>query len=288
MEESIENTIQKCQEEIASIENLQEKQEQRERIRDLWKKYKGEDEVISSKEYQKIIALQDKTNQLKVMTDIPKLDDIIGGFREGNLVVISGATGMGKTSVAQSLTENFDEKTLWFSYEVPVAEFMTKFREAPLFYLPKSIIGDTVSWVENKIVESMAKFDTRVVFIDHLHYIVDIASLKANISVQIGVVMRELKKIALKWGIIIFLIAHLKKTKITDVPEIDDMRDSSFIAQEADIVMVVTRLKQEDSSEFSNEALVSVLKHRRTGKTGTVKLLYHNHRFNQVANEYDK
>jgi len=266
MEESIENTIQKCQEEIASIENLQEKQEQRERIRDLWKKYKGEDEVISSVEYQKIIALQDKTNQLKVMTDIPKLDNIIEGFREGNLVVISGATGMGKTSVAQSLTENFDEKTLWFSYEVPVAEFMTKFREAPLFYLPKSIIGDTVSWVENKIVESMAKFDTRVVFIDHLHYIVDIASLKANISVQIGVVMRELKKIALKWGIIIFLIAHLKKTKITDVPEIDDMRDSSFIAQEADIVMVVTRLKQEDSDEFSNEALVSVLKHNRQNR----------------------
>jgi len=202
------------------------------------------------------------------MTDIPKLDDIIGGFREGNLVVISGATGMGKTSVAQSLTENFDEKTLWFSYEVPVAEFMTKFREAPLFYLPKSIIGDTVSWVENKIVESMAKFDTRVVFIDHLHYIVE-------------------KKIALKWGIIIFLIAHLKKTKITDVPEIDDMRDSSFIAQEADIVMVVTRLKQEDSDEFSNEALVSVLKHRRTGKTGTVKLLYHDHKFNEVSNQYN-
>lgn len=225
MEQDIKKFIEDCEKEISSIEDIQRKNEQRKIVKDLWRKYKGEDEVISSEDYKKILEQQNTGDQLKVMTKIPRLDEIIDGFREGNLVVVSGATKQGKTSFCQTLTENFDEHALWFTFEVPPAEFMTKFQKMPLFYLPKTMTGNTVSWLEKKIVESMAKFDTKIIFIDHLHYIVDMASMHSNLSIQIGMVMRELKKIALKWEIIIFLVAHIKKTKIGDIPQLEDMRD---------------------------------------------------------------
>jgi replicative DNA helicase len=290
MEESIEKLIERCEQEIASTQDAQKKAEQVAVIKDLWRKYRGEDQIVSVEDYLKRIANEESGDELVVMSKIPKLDIIIEGFREGNLVVVSGATKQGKTSFCQTLTENFSEqgvKCLWFTYEVPVKEFTRKFKEIPTFYLPNKITGDTTDWLEKKTVEAIAKYGVRVVFVDHLHYIVDLRAMKQNLSVQIGMVMRDLKKIALAWGVIIFLVAHIKKTKASDMPGLDDMRDSSFVAQEADIVMMVSRLIQE-GSEFSNEAIVSVLAHRRTGKMGSVRLLYRDNKFNQVAVEYEK
>lgn len=288
MEESIEKLIERCEQEIANTQDAQKRAEQVAVIKDLWRKYRGEDQVISVEEYLKRIADEESGDEMVVMTKIPKLDNILEGFREGNLVVVSGATKQGKTSFCQTLTENFSEqgvKCLWFTYEVPVKEFTRKFREIPKFYLPNKITGDTTEWLEKKIVESIAKYGTRVVFVDHLHYIVDLRAMKQNLSVQIGMVMRDLKKIALAWGVIIFLVAHIKKTKASDMPGLEDMRDSSFVAQEADIVLMVSRLIQE-GNEFSSEAIVSVLAHRRTGKMGSVRLLYRDNKFNQVAEGY--
>jgi len=287
VENNIEKLIHRCEEELADIDDLEKREEQKENIRQLWLKYRGEDEVISSDKYQELLAKDAKKKQLKIYTHIPKLDEIIEGFREGNLVVISGATKEGKTSISQTFTENFEEKCLWFTYEVPVSEFLEKFTKIPLFYLPKTLKGNTTDWLEKKIVEGIAKFNVKAVFIDHLHYIVDMKAMGANMSLQIGATMRELKRIALRWGIVIFLIAHITKSKIMDIPDLDAIRDSSFVAQEADIVMFIVRLRDKTTGEYSNEALASVQAHRRTGKCGTVKLVYLDNKFKELEGNYE-
>ncbi|MBD3282083.1 MAG: hypothetical protein GF387_00500 [Candidatus Portnoybacteria bacterium] len=215
-------------------------------------------------------------------------DDYYGFEIDGNkLFLLANFVVVHNTSFCQTLTENFEEKSLWFTFEVPVAEFMEKFNEVPLFYLPRTLKGNTTTWIEKRIVEAIAKYDIKAVFIDHLHYVVDLNSLHSNVSIQIGATMRELKRIALKWGLAIFLVAHIKKTKINDVPDIDDLRDSSFVAQESDIVMMVSRLKDEEK-QLTTQSLVSVLAHRRTGKVGQVKLNYHDNKFSEVSQGYEE
>jgi len=57
-----------------------------------------------------------------------------------------------------------------------------------------------------------------------------------------------------------------------DVPELADKRDSSFIAQEADIVIMIKRIVE--GNQMTNESIVGVQKNRRTGKTGHFILEY--------------
>ena len=119
----------------------------------------------------------------------------------------------------------------------------------------------------------------------------DYTSMSTNTSTLIGMVMRELKKFALEFGITIFLITHLKKTRLEDEPNIDDLRDSSFIAQESDVVMIMWRNKIKNASavggwNYSSQASLIVTKNRPTGKLGGMGLIYNENKFLEEAKEY--
>ena len=86
--------------------------------------------------------------------------------------------------------------------------------------------------------------------------------------------MRELKRIAVENGIIIFLVAHTKKALQYEVPTTEDIRDSSFISQESDIVLMMWRLRDKKTKEYLPEARLAVREHRRTGQVGTIGLLH--------------
>jgi replicative DNA helicase len=287
----MEEVLKKIEKELALIENEKEREAQRQRIKELWEKYDGEDKVISSYELKEEIEKQKQADKeaLKVYTKIPKLDFNIDGFREGNLVVISAPPKNGKTTLCQTFTNNFAKdgiKSTWFSFEVPMGEFLQKFEEVPLFYTPKQMKDKSLEWLEERIVESIAKFDTKVVFIDHLHYIVDMNKSYQNFSVQIGSTMRELKKIALKYNIIIFLVAHMKHTGFSNEhgPNVIDIRDSSFVGQESDIVMMIWREAKGD--EMLDSAFLAVRAHRRTGKLCKVHLAHRKNQFIELDDNY--
>ncbi len=173
------------------------------------------------------------------------------GFRPGQLVILSAPTGNGKTAFLQSLTRTFSEDKipcLWFSYEVPTLELAERYGDdVPQFEIPRKNVISSFEWLKLRSLEGIAKFNTRVIFIDHLHYLLDMKMLSgANTSLVIGGLMRELKKFAIETETTIFLVSHLAKTKIDEVPSISDLRDSSFVAQESDIVMVMWRHREKD------------------------------------------
>lgn len=207
--------------------------------------YDGEDQVLPSSEVlNRLIA--DRPKGERVMSKIPTLDRTIGGFYPGQLIVVSGVTGHGKTTLCQTFTKNMSEQLtnpLWFSYEVGTEDFINAFHpdyQAHIF-MPAKLKDNTLSWLEERILESMVKYGTTVVFIDHIHYLVQMNS-RQNMSFVIGECVRGLKQLAIKHNIIIFLIAHMTKTRPEDEPGLGHTRDSSFIEQEADTVLYVWRL----------------------------------------------
>jgi RecA/RadA recombinase len=225
------------------------------------KDYEGEDRVISSFEME----LQQKkktTSGMLIKTGLPSLDKAIGGgYKPGELYAISGHTKGGKTLLAQSITKNaYDQQhfACWFSYELPADQFLGCFPELPLLYMPQRLRSYNMQWITDRILESFAKFHTRIVFIDHLHFLFDMFKTKSP-SLEIGTVIRRLKILAVEHGLIIFLLCHTSKSG-AEIVSYQSIRDSSFVAQESDSVFMICRKKGSES-----EAVLRVEFHRRTG-----------------------
>ncbi len=211
-------------------------------------------------------------------TGIEKFDNaLLGGFKMGDLVVISGKTGTGKTSFAQFITKNLADKkipSLWFTYEVFVAELWRKFqnmgvKENFISYTPLKNVSGRVDWLEKKIIESKAKYNVKVVFIDHLGFLTkklaDYNETK-NYSLYLGSLCRELKKIAIDFNLAIVLMVHPKKT-IGDMDN-EDLAHSAGIAQEADTVIFVKRKKEDEQTPEPerNMTAIKITKNRISGK----------------------
>jgi replicative DNA helicase len=79
------------------------------------------------------------------------------------------------------------------------------------------------------------------------------------------------------------LIAHTTKVKFDAEPDLSAIRDSSFISQEADTVLMIWRKRK---LEMSNEATLAVLANRRTGHNGIINLLLKDGRFQESTDGY--
>lgn len=270
---------------ISSLDSEIERNEAKVRLEEAMRVYTGEDQLISSLDILERIKTEPKEQTL--MTGIGGLDDILGGLRRQQLIVLSAPTKSGKTQFCIELTIRMAEtKPVWFPFEESAEELIRKFNDRhevpPLFYTPKVITGNTLEWIEKKVVEGKVKYGSELFFIDHLHFIVPFTS--DRLDTRIGQTMRQLKTIAKKHNVTLVLIAHLKKTNMVVSPTLEDLRDSSFIAQEADTVIMMWRksAKNEDGEMvITNKTLLSIQANRRTGTTGSVRMIFENGRFKE-------
>ena len=259
--------------------------EQMKKLNALLKPYRGPDELVSSTDIAARIKASD--DEESWLTGFPSVDKLLRGFRPGQLVVVTAATKSGKTSWCVQVTDQMAAANpLWLPFEESADELVRKFIESgqsvPHFVTPSQMRGDAVAWVEMKIVEAVAKFNTRVVFIDHLHFMI---RRSHNLSAEVGFVVRELKTIAKRWNVVIVLIAHLRKTDVEQEPDLDDLRDSSFIAQDADTVIILWRehKRVKGSMVITNNVNLSIQANRRFGVTGNIQLVYDNGLFREQS-----
>lgn len=258
------------------------------RLQEIAVVYDGDDKVISSLEL--LEKIKNEPPERKIMSGFEDVDLILDGFRERQLIVLSGITKHGKTSMAVEFTVRMAaEHPLWLPFEEPAIDLIRKFTERnaepPLFYTPETMARNTLEWIEQKIVESKAKYDSRLIFIDHLGFIQDSenAHHDETMAYKIERIVRSLKRLAVKWNVVIVLLAHLTKTKLDTNPSFDDLKGSSAIAQEADTVMLLWRKTERKNGRIliTNEANLSIQANRRTGRTGNVQFMFENGRYIQ-------
>lgn len=256
--------------------------------------------------------IADRPKPTKAPTAIPTLDGIIGGFAPGRLYILSAPTKAGKTTMAQTFMHNLgkqDIRSLIFSYEMGSEEIAEIFgdmdkadnvtTELPV-YLPTELHRGGGSLQYQWLFEAMAKAKLEkgvsVVVIDHLHFLLPLKDFK-NTSFILGGIVREIKRIAESLKIAIILIAHTAMIKDDKVPDWTMIRDSSFITQEADCVMMMYRIKnkaaarkQSDDSTadvYKNKTILSVELNRMGGKTGKVKLMHNGVKFVELSEMED-
>ncbi len=230
--------------------------------------YEGPDRVISSTEYGKILELRG-TPSLNVQSGIFKLDYYLDGFEGGELIVVSGSPKSGKTLLGQTMTVNLVKqgvKSLWFTYEVRTKQFLERFpgEVKPVFWLPLEHKANKIEWVREKICEAVVKYDIKVCFIDHLHFLFSLSSSRSP-SLEIGDIIRKLKETCIEYNVVIVLMVHQAKIRQGEKPSAENCRDSSLIIQESDTTIILWRIKDDEKKNIINRAKLSVEMSRRTG-----------------------
>jgi replicative DNA helicase len=239
-----------------------------------------------------------------------KFDEAMGGgFAIGDFVIIGGRESQGKTSFAQTLTYHQSKQAvpcLWFSYETYNHELDKKFRnmgidEDYLVYVPAKNTSNNLDWIKDKIKEGVAKYSTKVVFIDHIKKLVSESAMRTgNMNQFLGAIASELKVLALELEIVIVAMVHLNKLR-GSIPTNEDIRDTSDIANEANCVMLIWRMRNEEKvsmrlsddktedgdEEMSNESRIKMTKARPTGHTPIIKTYYKNDKFELITNKYN-
>jgi len=227
-----------------------------------------------------------------------------GGFKDGDLVIISGISGEGKSTFAQTLTYNFCKESipcLWFSYEVNIEELDNKFREMGIndfyyAYAPEKNTTGKIDWLKYKIKEGWIKYATKIVFIDHIDFLTptDIKT-RDNETVVLKKITTELKSLAIELDIIIILMAHLKKIADNKEPEMQDIGYSAGIFQLADYVFIIFRERNKQYKSFSgnstgdlftNNSIIKLVKNRQTGQNKFLKIIYNQGRFMPLEEKY--
>lgn len=223
-----------------------------------------------------------------------------GGFREGELITISAPTGMGKTTFGVNLTANFNKKgvpSFWITYEMNPWYLKEKFmimkhNQDVLVYTPLNdrthfeYVKSELEYLDKHIDEAINDYACKAIFIDHLHYLIPLIGNKENFSLLVGSIVRELKKMAVRKNIIIFLIAHTKKIYQGEELDLSSIRDSSLIAQESDYVFLIKRLQNKEGN-YQNISRIQLAKNRRTGIMFSLDFNYSNNTFLPITHKYN-
>lgn len=234
------------------------------------------------------IAAENGSKILGQSSGLRALDNIIGAFEDGDLVVIAARPSMGKTSIISTLAiQSLEDKkgVLIESLEMPAKKIMTrliatkaeenlndlkkglvknrtKFEEAINFFgTPNLIIQDksypTLTELQSRIKAVLRKNpNIKNIFVDHTGKIQLLGKTREDI--EIGQISAMLKKIARDYNIRVFLLQQLNRaleTRENKRPKLSDLKNSGNIEEDADIVLGLYRESYYKQNKENNASM---------------------------------
>lgn len=242
------------------------------------------------------------------------LNQKLYGLRSGELVTLTGGTGLGKSSITRELEhwlitqtqdnvgivalEEHDMRTLdcLMSIEANDRLYIDHVREGYdqkyLDEIYNKIYSDNRVWIHahfgsNDIDEIFSKIrfmiigcDCKWVVVDHLHMLVS-ATTEGDERRTIDSIMTKLRSIVEETGAGMILVSHLRRVEGNRGHEngvavgLNHLRGSQSIAQLSDCVIALERNQQSDDPIDSQTTHMRILKSRYTGDVGmATHLLY--------------
>ena len=243
------------------------------------------------------------------------LNNKLYGLRAGELVTLTGGTGLGKSSITRELEhwlisnttdnvgivslEEHDLRTLdcLMSIEANdrlyVDHIREKYDQDFLDELYTKIYDNGRVWIHahfgsNDIEEIFSKIrfmiigcNCKWIIVDHLHMLVS-ANTEGDERRTIDSIMTKLRSIVEETGVGMILVSHLRRVEGNRGHEngvtvgLNHLRGSQSIAQLSDCVIALERNQQADDPEESHTTHLRVLKSRYTGDVGMAAHLLYN------------
>jgi replicative DNA helicase len=203
-----------------------------------------------------------------ISTGYSTLDRLTMGLVGGEMIVVAGKTSMGKTALSINIANNVALNgipvlfvTMEMTHKEITARYMNINKDSEDSYDRVSALtlfqkNDELNWQSIDALVEKAKDEMGVglVIVDHLHYFTRELD---NVAEDLGRITKEIKKNAIRHDVPIILISHVRKTQ--GEADIESLRGSSLIAQDADIVLMVGR--NPDTSQM----MVKIEKNRNRG-----------------------
>ena len=255
--------------------------------------------------------LKEKSGGIAVRTGLADVDRYLGGGAyPGELVLIGGRGGIGKTTIARTIANNIGSrggKVLYFTCEMPgqsltdrdVAGYLGKpvdairygdydQSEPGLFeritggaieYIAKSNVYDVDGVTDTKRVRSLSllmqqRYGLAAVVVDYLGLLSDSYGRTAND--RIGYISRNLKQIAIELNVPLFSPVQLNRNlenREDKRPQLYDLRDSGSLEQDADVVLLLYRNSYYKETG-DNTAEVIIAKKRQGQANKIIKVNY--------------
>jgi len=250
-----------------------------------------------------------------VPSGFTSLDRVTQGWQNSDMVVVAARPAMGKTafilSMARNMTVNHKVPVLIFSLEMSAVQLINRIiasetelgsekirtgklsdtewiqldtkiknlQDAPLY------IDDTAAIslfeLRSKCIRMKLQHNIGIVMIDYLQLMTGPESVRGNREQEVSTISRGIKQLAKELNVPIIALSQLSRNTVARGgslrPQLNDLRDSGAIEQDADIVCFIHRPEYygqlQDSDGNSTEGLgqVIIAKHRN-GATCDVNL----------------
>ena len=234
-----------------------------------------------------------------ITTGFESIDKFTGGWQETDLVIVGGASSMGKTSLALAFAFNSSfygkTPTCLFSYEMSSQQLLSRLISSDTGIDNKWIMKGTLDQSElSKIHESVGRIEQVPLYVDECSssslkyllnrirqyvitkkvklFMVDYLQLVSNDKKgrsreqEVSEVARALKNIAKELGVTIIALSQLNRgvgQRAESRPTIADLRESGEIEQAADVVVLVYRPEYygitQDDKGNSTEGLAEII-----------------------------
>ena len=254
--------------------------------------------------------LEEKRNKGGTVTGVPSglldLDDITSGFQKGDLIIIAGRPGMGKTALALSMIRNaaleagtgvgmfsLEMGNQQLAMRLLCAEARVNMHYVRTGKLPSKLwknlgiaAGDleeaqiylddtpaiTVRELRAKARRLVAEKGIHMIVVDYLQLMQGPRGVE-NRQQEISVISRSLKALAKEIDVPVVALSQLSRAveqRQDRKPQLSDLRESGAIEQDADLVIFLYRpwvYSQEDEDEGKAEIIVAK---QRNGPTGRI------------------
>lgn len=245
----------------------------------------------------------------KLPTCFVDLDQqLSGGLGRGDLLILAGRPGMGKSSLALALVLRsalaYGVGAAIFSLEMGVPQILARAVSmtsgVPLATLDAArfspsqdrALGTALARLaETKIVLdesatlSLAQIRSRVrrlaaggtldlVVVDHIQLVTADGNTRND---ELGEISRGLKAIAREHNVAVLALSQLSRAVMqrpNKRPIMSDLRESGNLEQDADVVMLLYREKEYDALTERGDAAEIIIPKHRNGRTGTVTLIW--------------
>ena len=256
---------------------------------------------------------EDKNAVTGIATHFHQLDQKTSGLQRGELIIVAGRPGMGKTSFALNIAENVALKNKLpvavFSLEMPGEQLVQRLLSSVALVDQSSIKRGDLSHDEmDKLFLAMNELrsapihiaetsginvidlrarvrrlkdtvgDLGLVVIDYVQIMSGMGnSRNTNRAQEIADISRSLKSLALELSVPIILLSQLNReveSRQDKRPNIADLRESGALEQDADIILLLYRDSYYDKeSKKGNLSEINIAKNR-SGSTGVVELAF--------------
>lgn len=236
------------------------------------------------------------------------------GVAPGSLIVVTSGTGSGKTTMMSELKYHYfnttDFKIADISLEEDIGDTVGNMMS---IHLNKRILLPDVETTEEELQKAhdhlyssrrwelydhfggmdddnlfgklryFAASGCKFIFLDHLSIVVSEFADQGDERKRIDVIMTKLEKFAKQFGVVLFVVVHLKSAPPGQSfengykPTMDDLRGSRSIKHCATDILSLSRNQQDPDKITANTSLITVLKCRRTGRIGDSNYLLYDH-----------